>query len=68
MAKVRTLRWHKAEEEKPEQPGRYLVSLRRPSSGHWVEIRRWTGVQWQQGSEIVAWMEMPRAYGGMDVH
>ncbi len=64
--KMRTLKWHKVSDELPQVPGRYLVTLRRPSGGHWVMIRRWTGVNWDQGTEVTAWMEMPNAYGGVD--
>lgn len=63
---MRTLRWHAFRDEKPSKVGRYLVTLRRPSAGKWVEIRKWSGINWSQGSEVAAWMELPNAYGGVD--
>lgn len=59
------LKWQPDSEKHPETPGRYLVTLRRPSAGHYVQIRQWTGVTWGQGSEVVAWMEMPDGYKGV---
>ena len=35
------------------------------SAGHHVQIRTWSGVNWGQGGEVAAWMELPRSYGGI---
>lgn len=64
MAKI--IKWAKWPEVRPQKVGRYLVTLKRPSGGKWVEIRAWNGSVWTQGAEIAAWMELPGAYGGAD--
>lgn len=61
----RILRWRPYPEHRPESAGRYLVTLKRPSAGHYVQIRTWSGVNWGQGGEVAAWMELPRSYGGI---
>lgn len=56
-------KWYSFPAYKPMKPGRYLVTLRRPRAGRWVDIRRWNGEIWERNDDVSAWMVLPERFG-----
>lgn len=56
------LKWYSFPMYKPEKPGRYLVSFRRPQAGKWVGISIWNGEAWTRNQDVTAWMRLPERY------
>lgn len=61
----RVLKWHPYPDTCPEKAGSYLVTLKRPHAGHYIQIRHWSGVNWGQTNDVAAWMELPNTYKGI---